>query len=127
MEREIEVFAAIQFLVMGLSHVVQRRAWVEFFVWLRDRGRAGVFAHGFLSLGFGALVVAFHDVWTGPAVVLTVVGWLYLAKSLQCFVVPQLGLRSLARVSPERAWEFVVPGLAFLLLSALLGYVVLTR
>ena len=34
MERAIEVIAAISFLVIGISHVVQPRAWAEFFVLL---------------------------------------------------------------------------------------------
>ena len=36
------------------------RAWVDFFTMLRAQGRAGVFVNGFLALGFGSLVVAFH-------------------------------------------------------------------
>jgi len=30
---------------------------VDFFVWLRGKGHAGVFANGFLSLWFGGLIV----------------------------------------------------------------------
>ncbi len=126
MERAIEILAAIHFLVLGISHVVHRAVWVEFFTWLRERGRAGVFAHGFLSLGFGSLVVGFHEVWTWPAAVLTVVGWAYVLKGFLCFVAPGQQLRSLERVSPERAWEFAIPGVGYLVLSALLGYLVLT-
>ena len=70
MERAVEFLAVINFLVMGVSHIVHRRAWAESFIWLRGRGHAGVFVHGFLSLSFGSLVVAFHNVWTGLSVVL---------------------------------------------------------
>jgi len=52
-----EFFVALQTLVIGVSHVVQPRAWVDFFVWLRGKGHAGVFANGFLSLWFGGLIV----------------------------------------------------------------------
>jgi len=62
-------------LVIGLSHVAQPRAWVEFFVWLRGKGHAGVFVNGFLSLGFGSFIVAFHNVWNGLPVILTLLGW----------------------------------------------------
>ncbi len=61
-ERSIELLAAIQFLIIGLSHITMPRAWAEFFVMLRSRGDAGAFANGFLSLWFGALVVGFHNV-----------------------------------------------------------------
>jgi hypothetical protein len=117
----------VSFLVIGLSHAVQPRAWVEFFIWLRSRGRAGVLVNGFLSLGFGSIIVAFHNVWTGLPVVLTVLGWAQVAKALLSFVAPQVGLRSLERVSPERAREFVVTGVVFLAISALLWFLVLAR
>ena len=65
MERAVEVYALVNFLVIGLSHLLRPRAWVAFFVLLRERGEAGVFASAFISLAFGSIVVAFHNVWTG--------------------------------------------------------------
>jgi hypothetical protein len=122
LERALESLAAIQFFVVGLSHVLQRHAWVDFFVWLRERGHAGVFVHGFLSLGFGSMILAFHNVWSGPATVLTVVGCLYLVKATLCFLAPNTQIRSLGRVSHERAWEFAVPGAVYVALAAWLSY-----
>jgi hypothetical protein len=127
MERAIEFLAAIQCTVIALSHIFQPRVWVEFFVWLRGKGHAGVFANGFLSLWLGSIIVAFHNVWEGLPTVLTVLGWAQVLKGTISFVLPQLPMRSLARVSPERAWQFVAGGVAFLGLSALLWYIVFTR
>jgi hypothetical protein len=124
-ERAIQIFAAVNFLVIGLSHAFQSRVWVDFFVWLRGKGHVGVFLNGFLSLSFGAIVVSFHNVWTGLPVILTVIGWMQVAKGLLSFVVPRWGMRSLERVSPERAGEFVAAGVVFLVLSALTGYLAL--
>ena len=121
MERAVEILAVINFVVMGVSHIVHRRAWAEFFIWLRGRGHAGVFVHGFLSLIFGSLVVAFHNVWTGLSVVLTAYGWLMIFKSLLCFVTPAIALRSLQRVSVERSWEFIPAGILFLGLAGVLS------
>ena len=120
-----EFFVAVFSLVIGLSHVLQPRAWVEFFTALREKGRAGAFVNGFLSLGCGAFIVAFHNVWHGLPVVLTLVGWAQVLKGLLIFVAPQIAMRGLARVSPERAWEFVVAGVLSLALSGLLWYILL--
>jgi hypothetical protein len=125
MERAIEIYAGIQFLVIGLSHLLQPRAWVDFFVLLRGQGLPGVFANAFLSLVFGSIVVAFHNVWTGLPMVLTVIGWAQVLKSLGGFVLPQMSMRGLQRVSMERAWEFQAAGLVFLALSSLMAYLVL--
>ena len=122
MERAIELLALIQFLVLGLSHMLQPGAWVEFFVWLREKGRAGVLAHGIMSLWFGSIVLAFHNVWSGLPAVLTVLGCAYVLKAVVCFLFPEAGLRSLNRVSQKRAWEFVAAGAFFVAVGGMLAY-----
>ena len=71
MERGVETFAALQCLVIGLSYIAQPRAWVEMFLWLKSRGRAGMFVYGLFNLGCGSIIVAFHNLWTGTATVVT--------------------------------------------------------
>lgn len=122
MERAVEVFAVIQLTVIGLSHIVFHRAWAEFFVWLTARGRAGAFANGFMSLAFGSIVVAFHQVWSGVPMVLTIVGVLSLAKAASCFLFPDSALRSMARVTPGRSREFVGAGIVALAIAAVTTY-----
>ena len=125
MQQAIEVFAAINFLVIGLSHVFQHRAWAEFFILLHGQGRPGAFANGFLSLFTGALIVAFHNVWAGIPVVLTLIGWGFVLKSGVTFVMPEWGLRSMARVRRENSHMFMVPGVIMIVVAAALGYSVL--
>lgn len=122
MERAIQIYAIINFVVIGISHVLQPRAWVDFFIFLRERGEAGVFAAAFLSLSFGSLIVAFHNVWSGLPIVLTLVGWSQVLKALIYFAFPAFGLRKLQIPSHDRAQMFVVPGILFLVLAAVLGY-----
>ena len=121
MERAIEGFAAVCLLGVGLSHALQPLAWVEFFVWLRGQGRCAVFLEGLLSLNFGALVVAFHNVWVGLPAMLTLIGW-----GMVRLVAPGLGLRAYERIVPERAWHFRVAGFLALALSAFSGYLAFT-
>ena len=123
MERAIQIFATIHFIIIGLSHLLHPDIWVEFFIWLRERGRAGAFVHGFISLGFGSMIVAFHSVWHGPATVLTVLGWFYLVKAFMCFAVPSSQMRTLGRVSLERTGELRVVGAVYLAVAGLLCYI----
>jgi uncharacterized protein YjeT (DUF2065 family) len=125
MQRAIQIYAAAQFLVIGVSHMVQPRVWVEFFLHLRKLGHAGVFANAFLSLMFGSIIVAFHNVWTGLPTVLTVIGWAQLTKALLYFAYPRLGERGMSRVSFERQNEFILPGAFFVALGVLMLYLVL--
>jgi len=120
--RSLEVLAVIQFAVIGLSHMVQPRAWAEFFAWLRERGDAGVFAYAFLTLWFGSIIVAFHNVWSGIPAVLTFVGWAQLVKGLLYFTAPAYGRKRMQMASPERAWVFVPAGGVLLVLAGLLAF-----
>lgn len=127
MERALEIFVVIHLGLMGLSHVVRHRTWAEFFILLRGRGYSGVFVHGFISLGFGSMILAFHRVWAGIPAVVSVVGVLYLVKALQCFVFPAVSMRSLNRVTLERSRVFVAPGVLFLGLAGVIGYGLVSR
>jgi hypothetical protein len=76
----------------------------------------------FISLGFGSVVAAFHPVWSGVPLVLTLLGWAQVVKALIYFVFPRFGLRRLELISPERAWIFVYPGVVLLALAGLLTW-----
>ena len=123
MEQATQVFAAIGFLVIGLSHLFQPRSWVTFYQNLAARGTSGAFLEGFLLLNFGAFIVSFHNVWHGPATVLTLIGWTQVLKGAGRFLAPQLGLRVIQRINEERAWYFRVGGVFALLLSGFLWWV----
>ena len=122
MERAIELLAAVNFIVIGLSHVVKPRVWAEFFLLLRSKGEAGSLVNGFLSLATGSLIVGFHNVWSGIPLVLTLLGWAQVVKGFLIFVVPGYGLRGLSLVSLENSRIFVAPGVALTCLGGLLLY-----
>ena len=118
MEQAIQFFTSVNFFVIGLSHIFQRSVWVEYFAKLHSLGRLGPFAEGFLYLNFGALIVSFHNVWTFPEVVLTLIGWTQVLKALYRFTAPSKVLRLYERMQPERAWQIQVAGGFLLALSA---------
>ena len=122
MERSVEVLAIVCFGVIGLSHILQHKAWAEFFILLRGKGEAGAFVDGFLNLPLAGFIIGFHNVWSGIPLVLTLLGWGLLIKSLIRFCAPKQALRLIARVSLERSWEFQIAGTFLVALAGLLGY-----
>ena len=122
MVRPVEIVAVVLFGMIGLSHIVQPKAWVEFFILLRGKGEPGAFMEGFLNLPLAAFIVGFHNIWSGIPVVLTLVGWGLLIKSTIRFCAPKVGLRLMGRVSVERSWEFQVAGAGLVILAGLIGY-----
>lgn len=122
MEQATQTFAAVTFLVIGLSHLLQPRVWVAYFQGLAAQGPRGAFLEGFLCLSFGGIIVGFHNVWHGPALVLTLIGWGQVLKGLGRFVAPDLGVRVMARATLERAWVFRLGGVFAVLLSGFLWW-----
>jgi hypothetical protein len=122
MQQGTQVFAAVSLLVIGLSHLLQPKAWVTYFQSLAAQGASGAFIEGFLCLTFGGIIVGFHNVWHGPALVLTLLGWAQVLKGLGRFVAPRLAIQVMARASLERAWIFQVGGVFALLLSGFIWW-----
>ena len=127
METAIERFVALSCLVIGLSHIAQPRAWAELFIHWRGKGGVGVFYAGLLHFAFGALIVAFHNVWRGIPLLVTLLGWAWTLKGLLYLTYPKLPMKSLARVSAERAHEFVIAGVVLVAIALLIGYSLATR
>jgi uncharacterized protein YjeT (DUF2065 family) len=127
MERAIEILVAVCYFVIGASHILWPRGWAEFFVALRGRGAVGSFTVAFVHFPLGALIVSFHNVWTGLPVVVTLAGWGLVVKGFLYFVHPRHAERMLRHVSVERPREFVYAGLFGLAFASFSLYLALRR
>jgi hypothetical protein len=127
MEVAIEKLATVSFFVIGLSHIFQSRLWAQFFIDLRSQGEIGSFINGFINLNLGALVVAFHPVWHGIPMILTILGYGWVLKSLVLFVFPKRGLKTMSRVTLERSWEFIVAGMVLVSVGSLLLFSLISK
>ena len=121
-ETSIEKLTALFFFVTGVSHIVQPRAWIRFFVMLREKGEVGSFLNALVHFPLGAFIVAFHNVWHGLPLIVTLIGWGLTVKSTIYFVFPRYGVRMLGTISLERSWHFVVAGIFSVLLAAVIMY-----
>jgi len=122
METAVERLVALNFFVFGLSHIFQPRVWVEFFIMLREKKEVGSFLNGFVHFPLGAFIVAFHNVWHGIPMIVTIMGWGLVIKSTIYFVYPRHGVRMLGTVSLDKLWHFVVAGIFSVALSGLIFY-----
>jgi uncharacterized protein YjeT (DUF2065 family) len=127
MEDSVEKLVALGFLVTGLSHIFQPRVWVEFFIALREKGEVGSFLNGLVHFPMGAIIVSFHNVWHGWPLLVTLIGWGLVIKSLIYLTYPKHGAKMLSRISIERSWEFVVAGVFSVALSGLILFSLLRR
>ena len=127
MEAAIQKYAIISFFVIGLSHIVQPRVWAQFFIDLHRKREVGSFINAFIHFPLGVFVVAFHNVWEGIPVILTLMGYGWVLKGLIYFVAPAHGVRVMSRVSLERSWEFVVAGVVLVVIGGLLLFSLISK
>jgi hypothetical protein len=120
MESAVEKLVAVGFLLIGISHMAQARAWSEFFIRIREKGAAGSIQLGLLNLPLALLIIAFHNVWHGLPIIVTVIGWGLLIKSFVYLISPAQALHMLGTISIENSWRFVVGGAVSIAISALI-------
>lgn len=119
-QRAIQLAFAIQFAVFGLVHLLRPEPLVAFYQVLQRQQKGGVVVIALMSVVTGAFLVAFHNVWSGPPMVLTITGWLQLLKGTVYFLFPEFGLRQINRVTPERVNWFRWPGVPLLVVAGVL-------
>ena len=109
----IEWMFAVASVVVGASHALQAQIWMRFFRYLHALGRNGAYVNGIIAGVPGLIIVIGHRVWSWPWVLLTMLGWLLVAKATLCFLVPDRALKSMDFGARSRA-GFVVAGLLLL-------------
>jgi uncharacterized protein YjeT (DUF2065 family) len=123
MEAAVENLTCAAFLITGLSHLLQPKIWARFFIAVREQGEMAPFLNGYVHMPLGLIIIAFHNVWTWPQVIVTLVGWSLALKGAVNFLAPSIATKGLARVSMERAWEFQVAGLVALAIAGVIAWV----
>src|SRR3989338_7478021 len=99
--QSIEILTALSFLITGLSHLFQPKIWVSFFISIRENGKIAGFINSFIQLPLGLLIVSFHNIWTVPEILVTLIGWSLTLKGKLYFLLPKIAEKSFARVSFE--------------------------
>src|SRR5205085_10978560 len=95
---------------------------IQLYEVLRAKGEAGVIFMALPTVVIGSFLGAFHNVWSGIPIVLTMYGWAHVLKGTIYLLFPSFGLRQFARVTPERTKLFRLPGIPLLAMSAALAW-----
>ncbi len=121
----VQAVMAWPFLILGLSHMLQPKMWVDFFVYLHGLGLTGVLIRTFaLELVPALVIVTFHWVWSGPAMLISIYGCLLAIKITLSLLVPNIGLKSLGMAEQHNRRGFVIAGLVLVLFSGLCFWLV---
>jgi hypothetical protein len=124
-QRAIEIFAFLNFAIVGLSLVLQPRAWATYFAWMRREGEGGAVIYGLFCVLWGSLIVSFHREWAGFLVILPIFGCIQLLEGIVFLLSPATGLRLMALFHENSLGLFRLLGLIALALAALIFAVLL--
>ncbi len=118
------VIVAVLITVVGLSQLCATERWQTYYRWLAHQGPLGVRLNGLVSLAIGGPIVLVHNVWSGPAVLLTLFGWMLVLESALCLLFPGAGLAGLIEI--EEATRARILQFTGLILVVVGGVLVLT-
>lgn len=89
MAQAVQYMAGISFLVLGLSVLLRADDWTGWMRSLEQRGRGTFLSLGCITLMTGSFIVAFHPVWQGIPMILTIIGWIAVAEGAVYLLFPQ--------------------------------------
>jgi len=124
-QRAIETFAELNFAIIGLSLILQPRAWAQFFAWMRREGEAGAVIYGLLCVLWGSLIVSFHREWTGILVILPVFGCIQVLEGVIFLLAPRAGLRLMEFCREDNLGLFRALGLIAVVMAGIIFAVLL--
>jgi len=107
-EQTVQWIAAPLLTLVGLTQLYRVDWWLDRHQRFANGGPPAIRVYGLAVLAAGGVVVFLHNVWSGPAVVLTLLGYLLVLEGGVALVVPQIGLAGLARAEPEMRRNAVV-------------------
>lgn len=117
--QSIQFFTALNLFVIGSSHFLQPKIWIEFFEFLYKKGNVGNIFNAMLSIGMGTIILSFHFVWTWPMILVTIYGLAQLLKGLIYLTIPTIGLKSIGKVN-HKTQKFKWVGLLMCIFGILL-------
>ena len=120
-ELGVERLAALVLLLTCLSHITAPSAWRNLFERVAKSDTPGL-ATAAIHLPLGLLLVAFHNVWSGSAIIFTLIGWALTIKGALHLLLPRVALKSLALPGYGREAErhYQLAGLLMTPLAAVL-------
>ncbi len=122
MEQSVEIMAGITFLVFGLSYLFHAQDWIEWLESVRTGGRQSSLLMGAMHMLLGSFVVAFHWVWSGWAMILTIIGLWAIAEGAVYLLFPDCLARFMGWMAPYYKLVLRGFGIAIVLLAVALLY-----
>lgn len=120
MEQAVQLMAGLSFTILGLSYLFRAREWNGWLIEVEQRGKQASLVFGGISLLLGAFIVAFHPVWEGIPLILTIIGILSLIKGTVYLLFPQWLPTKIKYIHQSERPLLRASGVLFIIIGAVL-------
>lgn len=120
MEQLIQVIIVITFFTMGISMALRPKLWKDWVSNIERNGVCAVLSLGLINLLLGAIIVTFHWVWEGFAMIVTIIGIIMLCRSFVMLLVPSFVLKMIKYITPQLNILISILGFFAVIISVLL-------
>lgn len=117
MEDAIALIIGIVALPLGISFLLHGEDWAGWLRHVRKLGRPAALMMGYLHLGVGAVILAFHWKWTGLPLVTTLLGAKAVGEGLTYMLCPGCMLRMLEWYDRHHRNLFRMAGIVTLIIA----------
>lgn len=115
------------FIPWGLSMIIQHKLWIKLIQLLYSQNdqtfKLICLINGVVWIPLGLFLVLTHNDWElSPSVIVTVIGWLTVAKCLMLILFPQLALKCKVIYGKSESflkWYLIICGLLYILMGLL--------
>lgn len=114
------VFALVM-MTLGLSYLVSGRHWLNFVNELKGL-KSGALKVGAVMLPLSFFLVIAHPIWETPAVIITILAWLMLLKSVCMLFFPRFRLDYILTSDEKTIMLLKIGGIIVLVLSLIMIY-----
>lgn len=120
MEQGIQLIISICFLVIGSSMFMRANDWVLWVKHAETQGRVASLIFGTLNLLLGSVIIAFHEVWNGIFIIVTILGFLLCFRGIILLLWPNCLLFIIKKFSRNLNGIIKIAGLAMFAISLVL-------
>lgn len=117
MELAIEFAVGFSTLIIGLSYILHPDDWRSWMLEMRVGGRQKSLSMGMVGLGISALIVGFHPIFEGKALIVTIIGILGMIEGMVYLLAPNVFPLMLTMATPTRNVTVRIMGAVIVLLA----------
>lgn len=122
MEQSIQFMTSISLIIFGLSYLTSANDWIMWIEHLERQGRRASLTLGSVNLLIGSFILAFHWIWQGWPLLVSLIGVIALVKAGTYLLCPGWLPAKLSKIHKQLPGWLKISGLILIIAGIVIGY-----